>query len=88
MVVFKQKKPEYVIYLKESQNKILPLIKKNMTYNYSEFSSPLKTKSSSNFKAKSIKKIDVKYLINISWFIYNLNYNFILPIKIKSSFSL
>ena len=62
MVGFKQKKPEYEIYLKESQNGILPLIKKNTTYNYSEFSSPLKTKSSSNFKPKSVKK---KLMLNI-----------------------
>ena len=62
MVGFKQKKPEYEIYLKESQNKILPLIKKNTTYNNSEFTSPLKTKSSSNFKVKSVKK---KLILNI-----------------------
>ena len=59
MVGFKQKKPEYDIYLKQSTNKKLPIIKNNMTSNNnisSNFNSPFKTKSSGNFKMKSVKK--------------------------------
>ena len=62
MVGFKQRKPQYEIYLKESQNPILPPIKKNMTYNNSVFTSPLKKKSSGKMKMKSVKK---KLLLNI-----------------------
>ena len=62
MVGFKQRKPEYLIYLKESQNPKLPKIKKTMAYNNSEFTSPLKTKSSWNVKIKSVKK---KLILNI-----------------------
>ena len=62
MAGFKQRKPQYEIYLKESQNPILPPIKKNMTYNNSVFTSPLKKKSSGKMKMKSVKK---KLLLNI-----------------------
>ena len=61
IVGFKLKKPEYIIYLKESHNPLLPAIKKNTTYS-SKFSSPLKNKTSVNFKMKSVKK---KLTINI-----------------------
>ena len=61
MAGFKLKNPDYIIYLKESKNPLLPTIKKNSTYNI-EFSSPLKKKTSSNFRMKSVKK---KLLLNI-----------------------
>ena len=53
---FKQKKPEYNIYLIQSQEKKLPFIKKNNTYNKNEFSSPIKQKSYLIFNMKSAKK--------------------------------
>ena len=62
IVGYKQKKPQYEIYLKESKNPVLPKIKKNGSFVTSEFSSPIRMKSSGNFKLKSVKK---KLNINI-----------------------
>ena len=60
MVGYKQKKPQYDIYLKECTNKKLPLIKNSMTNSSNNISSninsPFKTKSSGTFKFGSVKK--------------------------------
>ena len=60
MVGFKQKKPEYDIYLKQSMNKKLPLLKNTLTNSSnnisSVFNSPLRNKSYGSFKVKSVKK--------------------------------
>ena len=60
MVGYKQKKPQYDIYLKECTNKKLPLIKNSMTNSSNNISSninsPFKSKSSGTFKFGSVKK--------------------------------
>ena len=58
MIGFKQKKPWYEIYLKESKIEKLPIIKNNnnSNNNIKEFNTPLKVKSSSNLKARTTKK--------------------------------
>ena len=58
MIGFKQKKPWYEIYLKESKIEKLPIIKNNnnSNNNIKEFNTPLKVKSSSNLKKKKKKK--------------------------------
>ena len=53
---FKRKKPEYDIYLKEYQEQKLPNIKKNHTYNNSEYNTPIKYKSYRIFNMKSVGK--------------------------------
>ena len=52
----KQKKPGYDIYLKEYQEKKLPVIKKNNTYNNNEHNSPFKQKPYRIFNMKSVRK--------------------------------
>ena len=56
MVGFKQRKHEYDIYLKQSQNQFLPPIKKNATCSNYSNKSPIKQRSSLNLKIKSVKK--------------------------------
>ena len=58
MIGFKQKKPWYEIYLKESKIEKLPIIKNNnnSNNNIKEFNTPLKVKSSSNLRARTTKK--------------------------------
>jgi hypothetical protein len=60
MVGFKQKKPQYGIYLKQCTKKKFPLIKNSMTNSInnitSNYNSPFKTRASGNFKFKSVKK--------------------------------
>ena len=55
IVGFKQKKPDYEIYLKDKQNQLLPIIKKSGTYNNMDYKTP-KAKYSGGSKIKSGKK--------------------------------